>query len=311
MKHIKTVMILLCFCTAFIMACGETKTESVSKVSKRKMVKHKRTLRIGLIPARNIFLQRERYKPIAVYLSKKIDMNIELKILTRYGNIIDNFDVLKLDGAFFGSFTYVLAHAKLGVEVIARPERDNGVSTYYGLIFVRKDSGIRNINDMKGKVFAFVDKATTAGHLFPLAYFKKNGVDNYSKFLKENYFAGTHEDTIIDVLDRKADIGAAKNSVFFSLTEHDDRISKDLHIIEKSLNVPENGLALKKSMDASIKENIQQALINMHNDPEGKEVLKSFGANKFIKTNNDDYENVRALVQQTGIDIKTYEYMND
>ncbi len=56
-----------------------------------------------------------------------------------------------MDGAFLGSFTYALAHAKLGLEVIARPELVDGTSTYHGLIFVRKDSGIKTIKDMKGK----------------------------------------------------------------------------------------------------------------------------------------------------------------
>ena len=58
---------------------------------------------IGLIPEQNIFKQLERYQPLADYLSKKIGASIELKVLTRYGNIIDNFVSLGLDAAFFGS----------------------------------------------------------------------------------------------------------------------------------------------------------------------------------------------------------------
>ena len=52
---------------------------------------------------------------------------------------------------FFGSFTYTLARAKLGIEPLARPENKDGISTYYGLIFVRKDSGIKTAKDMEGK----------------------------------------------------------------------------------------------------------------------------------------------------------------
>ena len=76
------------------------------------------TLRIGLIPEQNIFRQKNRYEPLADYLSKKLEAKVVLKVLSRYGNIIENFVSNDLDGAFFGSFTGALAHRKLGVEAL-------------------------------------------------------------------------------------------------------------------------------------------------------------------------------------------------
>jgi phosphonate transport system substrate-binding protein len=204
---------------------------------------NQKSLLIGLIPEHNIFKQLERYEPVADYLSKSIGITIKLKVLTRYGNVIDNFTSLGLDGAFFGSFTYALAHAKIGVEAIARPESTSGSSTYHGLIFARMDSGIRSPSDMKGKSFAFVDKATTAGYILPLAYFAEHGIEDFNTFIHEAYFTGTHEDAIYDVLNNKADIGAAKNTVFMRLAAADSRIKNDLIILTKSPDVPENVLA--------------------------------------------------------------------
>jgi phosphonate transport system substrate-binding protein len=276
-----------------------------------KSVKPGKTLIIGLLPEQNIFHQLERYDPLAKYISNKIGMKIELKVLPRYGNIINNFVSENMDGAFFGSFTYALAHSKLGLEVIARPENTEGISTYHGLLFARKDSGIRNIKDMAGKRLAFVDKATTAGYLLPLAYFKKYGIDNYRNYLKETYFAGTHEDVINDVLDRKTDIGAAKNTVFYRLAEKDKRILNDLIIFERSPEVPENGLALRKNIDTSLKTQIKEILLDMHNDPDGKKVLKDFGASKFIPTSNDDYKPVFEYAKELGLNLATYDYINE
>jgi phosphonate transport system substrate-binding protein len=54
-----------------------------------------------------------------------------------------------MDGAFFGSFTYVLAHEKLGVEVLARPVSLNGTSTYHGLIFVRSNNQLSGMEGEK------------------------------------------------------------------------------------------------------------------------------------------------------------------
>ena len=145
-------------------------------------------LLIGLIPEQNLFKQMERYEPLGEYLSRKTGTKITFKILPRYGNIIDTFKSSGLDGAFFGSFTYTLAHAKVGVEVLARPVALDNTSTYHGMIFVRKDSRIRTARDMKGKRFAFVDKATTAGYLLPLEYFHEHGISDYNALPERGLF---------------------------------------------------------------------------------------------------------------------------
>lgn len=262
-----------------------------------------RTLHIGLIPEQNIFRQIERYEPLADYLQARTGITIRLSVLPRYGSIVTQFRSLGLDGAVFGSFTYALAHERLGVVVLARPETADGVSTYHGLIFVRKDSGIRTAWQMKGKRFAFVDNATTAGYLLPLNYFRENGVADYRTHLREAYFAGTHEDAIYDVLNRKADVGAAKNTVFDRLAASDNRIARDLVILARSPDVPENGLALRADIEEPVRKAIRDALIGMNSDPAGRAVLERFGARRFIPTGDADYGPVRDYARQLHLDL--------
>lgn len=299
-------VLFLAFCVITLTGCSRTENAS----SRNESSPPRKVLRIGLIPERNIFKQLERYEPLADYLSKEVGIKIQLKTLTRYGNIAENFRSLNLDGAFLGSFTFTLAHAKLGVEPVARPEYDDGTSTYYGMIFVRKDSGIKTAEDMKGKVFAFVDKATTAGYLLPLAYFKEHGVRDYKTFLDEYYFAGTHEDTIYDVLNKKADIGAAKNTIYYLLAKSDHRITDELVILERSPDVPQNGLALRNDLDRAVKQDIKNVILTMHHGPEGQRVLKNFRAKRFIETTEDDYEPVYKYAHKIGLTLETYEYIN-
>jgi len=299
------VSILCALCLPFLAACSPK--EPLPPAKKPSVEK----LLIGLIPEQNLFRQMERYEPLGEYLSLKTGTKITFKILPRYGNIIDSFKSSGMDGAFFGSFTYTLAHAKVGVEVLARPLALDNTSTYHGMIFVRKDSRIRTARDMKGKRFAFVDKATTAGFLLPLEYFHDNGISEYDHFLKEAYFTGTHEDAIYDVLNRKADIGAAKNTVFQRLANEDPRILKELVVLDRSPDVPENAFALRKDIDASVRSLLKESLLAMHLDPDGKEVLERFGAQKFIETSNRDYAVVLKYAEDLHLDLSTYEYMNN
>jgi len=290
------IRLSLLLCLFVVLTAGCKKSDSPPREAEK--TTDEKTLLIGLIPERNIFEQIEQYEPLADYLSRKTGIKIKLKVLTRYGSIVDNFVEQKLDGAFFGSFTYTLAHAKLGVEPLARPENIQGVSTYYGLIFTRKDSGIRNAADMKGKTFAFVAKATTAGYLLPLAFFKDNGIEDYRGFLKEAYFTGTHEDTIYDVLNKKADIGAAKNTVYYEMARANARIEEELAVLARSPDVPENGLAVRNDLSSSTKKILKETLLNMHNDEDGMNVLKQFGAKRFIETKDADYQSVYDYIKK-------------
>jgi len=273
--------------------------------------KNQATLVIGLIPEQNIFKQLERYEPLAEYLSKRIGAAIKLKVLVRYGNIVDNFVSSQMDAAFFGSFTYCLAHVKLGVEAIARPVNSSGISTYHGLILVRKDSGIQTAQDMRGKRFAFVDKATTAGYLLPLAFFKENGIQDYKTYLKETYFAGTHQDAIYDVLNKKADVAAAKNTIFDRFAAQDPRIKQEMTVLGRSPDVPENGLAVKRDLNTNLKNRLKSTLLNMHQDNEGEKILRRFGARKFIPNTTEDYANVFKFAHIIGLNLTTYNYLND
>lgn len=301
---------LLALIFAVLSGCSRTDQERAHGQISADPAQPRQSLRIGLIPEQNIFNQMERYDPLAQYLSRKLGVDIQFTILLRYGNIINNFVADGLDGAFFGSFTYALAHEKIKVRVVVRPEYPDGRSTYYGMIIVRKDSGIRTVKDMRGKRFAFVDKATMAGYLLPYAYFKRHAVDHHT-YLRESYFAGTHENVVMDVLDRKADIGAVKNTVFSLLAARNKRIAQELVMLERSPDVPENALAFRKDLDPKLVRDIRTALLGMHEDVEGAALIKAFGAKRFIETTDNDYLPVYRYARQAGIKLSSYDYLND
>ncbi|TNF55425.1 phosphate/phosphite/phosphonate ABC transporter substrate-binding protein [bacterium] len=271
---------------------------------------HADELKIGLIPEQNVFKQMKRYKPLGEYIGKKIGKEIRFTILSRYGNIIDNFNRLELDGAFWGSFTGALAIKKLGIEHIARPVNLDGTSSYRGYIFVHKYSIIDSVDRMRNMTVAFVDKATTAGYIFPVAYFRENGVKNIDTYFKEHYFTGSHDAAIHAVLNKEADIGCAKNTVFDMMSREDTAVKDNLVILSTSPDVPSNGLGLRKDIPISVRDKLKNTLLEMDKDPEGKNVLKEFKVIKFIETTKEDYQPVFDATRKAGINILTYEYIN-
>lgn len=298
------VLIMLC---QLLAGCDQQEQTTSSVLQSDKMPR----LTVGLLPEQDVFAQKKRYQPLLDYLSARLGLVIESKVLPRYMNIIDNFNELELDGAFFGSFTGALAIEKLQVEPLARPQYVNGASTYYGMVFVKKGSGIRTADDMRGKRVAFVDKATTAGYLLPLSYFQSIGITDAKAWFDAVYFSGTHEDAIYDVLNGHADIGSAKNTVFYRMAAADNRISRELDILATSPHVPANGLAVRGNLPAPLKQALRKQFLHMHEDPQGREILTAMGIDRFIDTTVKDYQPVFNYAAGIGLDLKTYNYRNN
>jgi len=307
-SHQRPFYYLLIFCCCSISLGGCNRQEQPP--SPQQAVTIQQIFRIGLIPEHNLFDQKKRYEPLLDYLAKRLGVAFEIVILPRYGNIIDNFNELKLDGAFLGSFTGAMTIMKLGVVPIARPQYEGGASTYFGIVFVKKGSGIRTAKSMRGKRMVFVDRATTAGYLLPLAYFKELGITDYTKWFSECYFSGTHEDAILDVLNNLADVGAAKNTVFYRLAAADKRILAELDILSTSPKVPSNGLMLKKDFPPELKKKLRETLLSTKQTSEWQNILKKLKIEKFINTSVDDYQPVLNYAKNNGIDLATYRYQN-
>jgi len=297
MRHVLRLFILTVFLSVFIPSLH------TAQAAQQKIL-------IGILPEMNVFKQKQRFKLLGEYLSKKTGVPVEFTILSRYGNIIDRFTIEKMDGAFFGSFTGALAIRRLGVVPLVRPVNLDGTSTYHGYLFARKDSGIKNARDMKNRRMAYVDKATTAGYIFPLAWLKDNGVADTTHFFKETFFAGSHDAAIHAVLHRKADVGAAKHSIYDREAKRDPQVNNELVILAESAKVPSNGLCVRKNLPEPIKIQLKSVLLGLHKDPDGKAVLQQFGALQFIETTASDYQPVLDMTAKIGIDVMTYDYSN-
>jgi phosphonate transport system substrate-binding protein len=265
-----------------------------------------KTLRLLLVPEQNTFEQRRRYKYITDYLSRKMEMNVIVEIMANYGEISVAFQEGRADAGFFGSFSYVLTHVRTGIEPIARPEWLDGESTYRGYIFVRKDSDIRTIEDMKGKSLVLVDKATTAGYIFQRYYLKYYGINKMEDYFSRISYARSHDAAAWAVYTGEADIGGAKNHIFESLGELYPDFKKQMLVIAESPAFPSNGLAVRKDLNPALKLRLKTLLLGLNDTEEGRQVLKKFKARRFVETTNDDYQVIYNMVNELGIDIEHY-----
>jgi len=267
-----------------------------------------KVLRLVIIPEKNVFEQRRRYKFITDYLSKKLDMAVLVEVMNNYGDICDAFLEGRADAGFFGSFSYVLARVKAGIEPLARPVWLNEESTYRGYIITRKDSGINTVEDMRHKRLILVDKATTAGYVFPMYFFKYSGIENLDDYFAKLIFAGSHDAASWAVYTGEAEVGGVKNHIYKAMVEEYPDFNEQMQVLVESPEVPSNGLAVSNSLNPAIKSRLKNILLRLHENEEGQQVLKDFGALKFIKTTDEDYRVLYTMVNALNIDLQEYPY---
>ena len=260
--------------------------------------------RVGLIPEMNVFEQYERYEALAAYLSGRLDVEVRLTMVSRYGNVMDRLARQELEAAFLGSYTGTLASSVLGMEPIARPIHLDGSSTYAGRLFARRGSGIETVEEMAGKRLALVDRATTAGYLFPMAHFRQHGVADLEEHFSEVRYWGSHDAAARAVLDGEAAVGAAKSTILDRLAALDPRFESDLEVLASSEEVPSNALFVRYSTSPMLKQKLRSLLVGMADDPRAVRVLESLGVRGFETTSASDYLPVRDLATQAGIDMQ-------
>lgn len=257
-----------------------------------------RVWRLGLIPERNIFEQRERYQALAGYLSRHIGRPIELVTLNTYLGVLDEFGDGHIDAAFLGSMVATLAHDRLGARVILKPVTPDGVSTYRGVLFVRDDSPIRGVADLAGHSLGMV-RTTTAGNLFPVCELAELGLlhgDARPTFR----WLGTHDDVIQEVVGGQVDAGAAKDLRLAAYeAEHPEVKLRRLAVGEA---VPNNALLVRAGSDPLLVDRLREALLTMHQTAEGASVLEKFGAARFVPCSIDEYRAVYDMAETLGPD---------
>src|SRR5437870_9606433 len=81
-------------------------------------------------------------------------------------------------------------------------------TSYNSQIIVRTDSGISDINGLKGKKFAFVDPLSASGYVYPTLTIKNKTGQEPKTFFSSTIFAGGHPQAALAVYQGTVD-GAA------------------------------------------------------------------------------------------------------
>lgn len=256
-------------------------------------------LRVGLIPSEDAQAMVRASQQVMEQLAARTGMKVKPFVANDYNGVIEAMRSGKIDVAYFGPFSYVLASQLANAEAFAIPvSKKSGQSSYQSILITRKDKGLNTVAQLQGKTFAFVDPSSASGHLFPKAGLKGEGVDT-DKYFSRVIFSGSHDASILAVANSKVDAAAVAEPIFFNAVAKGHMKAEDFLVVWRSQPIPESPMAWRKSLDATTKQKVATALAEIKGLPWGDRGE----LNGFASTNDQAYDVVRATAKTLNLDL--------
>jgi len=250
-KSVLLMVVLLLAGSLFMVGCGSEEEAEDRGV-----------LRLGAVPGEEEQKRRDQYQNFVEYLERALDMDVELYVASDYTATVEAMRAGRIDLVWYGPLSYILAVDVAEAEAFAL-SYDSEMGVFYeSYIIVHEDSEIYELSDLVGKTFAFVDPASTGGHLIPRLQLVEAGLDP-DEDLEAMAFVGGHDAVAAAVENKNIDAGSIVRHMYERGVEA-GRINEDeIRIIATSDPFPGGPLAYRKSLDEDLKEAIRDAIFNM------------------------------------------------
>jgi phosphate/phosphite/phosphonate ABC transporter binding protein len=252
-------------------------------------------LRMGIVPLDAPAIMLQNFTPLAEYLCRVLKRRVDLKVAVDFQGAVTDLEQGVTQFCFMGPSTYVTAHTKFGVKVLAKA-LNHGKPVHHAVIVTREDSGINSLEDIKGRSFAFGDINSTSSHIVPRTMLLEAGID--VKDLMYYNYLGHHEEVLKALLHGDFDAGGVMEKV---ARKYQD---KGIRLLTFSEDIPEFTICASLSNDVMVMEEVKQALLKLDTaTEEGARVLRAVNENYtgFAAAKDDDYNGIRVMMVRLGL----------
>jgi phosphonate transport system substrate-binding protein len=257
-------------------------------------------LRVALLPDENASTIIQNAQPLKKYLEDTLKKEIELVVTTDYSSMIEAMRFNRIEVAYFGPLSYVLAKSKApGIEPFAVGVA-KGSPTYKSVIITLADGSLKSIADIKGKTMGFGDNASTSSHLIPRAYLARNGLIGEKDYKLAHL--GTHDAVARAVETGKVDAGGLSQEIFKVLVAKGSIDGSKLKVLAESDPIPNYPMVMQGSLDAELKAQIKKAFLDLKDAA----ILKTFRAEGFVQTTDQAYDILRDTAKVLDLDLTKF-----
>jgi phosphonate transport system substrate-binding protein len=231
---------------------------------------------LAFVPSQDAQRVLESGATLAKMIEVATGYRVRAEVPTSYVATVEAMCAGRVDMAFLAPFAYVLAHQKCGADVRLVSVRAN-LPFYKAQILTRADQNIKNLNELRGKKFAFVTPASASGYLFPAALLKKNGIDP-DRFFSQVIFAGGHDRVVLAIYTGSVDAGATFGDEVFSdartqvMRQYPD-VKDKVKVLVYTDAIPNDTVSFRRDLPEETRDRVTKALFRIAETAPGKEQL--------------------------------------
>lgn len=252
----------------------------------------KKVYYVGIHPLHNPKRLFQVYEPIIERINKSLpNCRLKLEASRNYEEFENKLYSRHFEFAMPNPLQTVKAREH-GYQIFGKMADDE---KFRGIILVRKDGGIKEIADLKGKAIAYPAKTAVAATLLPQYYLHTHGLDINRDV--ENRYVGSQESAIMNVVLNHVSASATWPLPWETFSENNPKLADQLEIKWRTDTLPNNGWVVRD--DISIEERMlfANALFSLQNDKEGMMLLKEVPVSKFEKASDETYLPVETFIK--------------
>ncbi|PLY14539.1 MAG: phosphonate ABC transporter substrate-binding protein [Sedimenticola sp.] len=212
-------------------------------------------INFGIISTESSQNLRTIWYPFLNDMGKKLDMKVNAYFAPDYAGIIEAMRFDKVDVAWYGNKSAMLAVDRAGGEIFAQTVDVDGNPGYWSLLLTHKDSGLTFedvLNCNHSLTFGNGDPNSTSGNLVPGYYvFAQNNIDVkqcYKRVLNSN-----HETNALAVANKQVDFATNNTETMARIQKNFPEKYEELKIIWKSPLIPSDPIVWRKNLSDDIK----------------------------------------------------------
>jgi phosphonate transport system substrate-binding protein len=228
------------------------------------------------------------YKQLVEYIAEHVGSDTSLVLRSSYGEVRELLEHNAVHSAFVCTGTYMACFASKSVEALAVPDFKDGM-TYRCLFVVQADSQINDVQDLRGKTFAFTDPESNTGCIVPKWAIKNQGF-HPETFFGKVVFTQSHDRSIQAVADGLVDGAGVDSLIFHSLAKADSNLKKRLRIIWQSEAFGAPPIVAPAGLAEETQEKLKKILMAMPADPQGREILNDLDIECFRTPDANEYD---------------------
>ena len=249
-------------------------------------------VKLGFIPTEGAADSAKRAQPIAKKLEEVLGLEVEVFTASDYAGIITAMANDHIDFAYFGPKSYTEAAEKANAQAMLMEMNKKGQPGYYGIIITKKGSGIRTMEQAKGKTFAFTDPNSTSGFLVPNVLFARDMEVKPEEYFQEVRFSGSHGASILAVKNDGIQVASTNNIDMDRMIEKGSVSREDFNVLWTSDLIPGAPMCARKDLPESLKAAYAGALLQLNSDRAALDTLQNGG---YTYASDADYDVIRYL----------------